>query len=218
MTGFFSRKKGKLRGEEICEITEKSDDIDETRVVGSAISAKRMNIFRGIVFFAFILLVSRVSFLQLIKGGYYSDISRENRVRAIVVKAPRGIIFDRNGEKLVSNIPSFDLVAIPADIPKSGDERRQVIDRAARIIGMNTESLEVMISAQDSNSMNPVLVKENVSEDESLLISENQSSLKGFVLGRTAVRQYQDGSVFSAMIGYSGKISKEELAGIPTIQ
>src|SRR4030065_1694136 len=127
---YFSKKR-QLRGSEIEEITENSSDIDETRVVGSAVSGKRLRVFRGIVFLCFALLGARVFYLQIAKGEYYGELSRENRVRAIVIKAPRGIIYDRNGKKLVNNVPSYDLIAIPADIPKDENaESREVADIA----------------------------------------------------------------------------------------
>lgn len=211
----FFNKKRQLKWVEIDEITENSSDLDETRVVGSAVSGNRLKIFRVIVFVFFMLLASRAFYLQIAKGGYYSELSRENRVRAIVIKAPRGIIYDRNGEKLVNNVPSFDLITIPADIPKDQGGRKKEIEDIAEIFGMNTQNVEVIIGSQNANSMNPILIKENVSQDESLIFAEKYLLLKGFALDQTAVRQYEDGSYFSSLIGYSGKISKDDLAAHP---
>ena len=211
----YFNKKRQSKWAEIDEITENSSDLDETRVVGSAVSGGRIKIFRAIVLAFFVLLVARVFYLQIAKGGYYSELSRENRVRSIVIKAPRGIIYDRNGKKLVNNIPSFDLIAIPADIPKDQSLRKQEMADIAEIFGMNTQNVEVIVGSQSENSMNPVLIKENVSQDESLIFAEKYLIFKGFALDQTAVRQYEDGSYFSSFIGYSGKISKDDLAAHP---
>jgi penicillin-binding protein 2 len=211
----YFNKKRQLKWAEIDEITENSSDLDETRVVGSAVSGGRLKVFRVIVFVFFALLAARVFYLQIAKGGYYSELSRENRVRAIVIKAPRGIIYDRNGEKLVNNVPSFDLIAIPADIPKDQNERKKEIEDIARMFDMNTQNIEVIIGTQNANSMNPILIKENVSQDEALIFAEKYALFKGFALDQTAVRQYEDGPYFSSFIGYSGKISKDDLASHP---
>jgi penicillin-binding protein 2 len=208
----YFNKKRQLKWAEIDEITENSSDIDETRVVGSAVSGNRLKIFRAIVFLFFVLLAARAFYLQIARGGYYGELSRENRVRAIVIKAPRGIIYDRSGQKLVNNVPSFDLIAIPADISKDQNLRKQEMGDIAEIFSMNTQNVEVIIGSQSENSMNPVLIKENVSQDESLIFAEKNLLLKGFVLEQTAVRQYEDGPYFSSFIGYSGKISKDDLA------
>ena len=211
----YFRKYRQLKWAEIDEITENSSDLDETRVVGSAVSGGRLKVFRVIVFIFFALLAARVFYLQVAKGGYYSELSRENRVRAIVIKAPRGIIYDRNGKKLVNNVPSFDLVAIPADIPKDQNLKKQEMADIAEIFGMNIQNVEVIVGSQNENLMNPVLIKENVSQDESLIFAEKYLSLKGFGLDQTAMRQYEDGSYFSSFIGYSGKISKDDLTAHP---
>lgn len=204
-----------MRGAEIDEITENQSDLDETRVVGSAVSGSRINIFRVIVFLIFLLLAARVFYLQIARGGYYSELSRENRVRSIVIKAPRGIIYDRTGKKLVNNIPSFDLIAIPADLPKDQDVKKREMDNIAGIFNMNSQNIDVIVGSQNASSMSPVLIKENVSQDEALIFAERKDQLKGFGLDQTAVREYQDGPYFSSFIGYSGKISKDDLASHP---
>jgi len=211
----YFNKKRQLRGAEIEDISETYPGIDETRVVGSAISGNRLKFFRGIAFLIFLLLAARVFYLQIVRGGYYGEMARENRVRAITIKAPRGIIYDRNGKKLVNNIPSFDLIAIPADVPKDQSERKREIGELAAIFNMNEQNIDVIAGSQNQNSLNPILVKENVSQDEALVFSEKKSRLKGFDILQNAIRQYEDGPYFSAFIGYSGKISPEELAGHP---
>lgn len=211
----YFNKKRQLRGTEIEDITENPAELDETRTVGSAVSERRLNIFRSVAVFFIAVLAVRVFYLQIVRGSYYGELSRENRVRAIVIKAPRGGIFDRNGQKLVNNVPSFDLIAIPADVPKDQGEKEKEIGELAGIFGMNNQNIEVILGSQSSNSLNPVLVKENVSQDEAFIFAERQSRLKGFSLDQTAVRQYEDGSYFSSFIGYSGKIDQQELSEHP---
>ena len=67
--------------------------------------------FLGIVI---IILLYKVISLQLFKGGYYRKLSDSNRIRNLVIHAPRGVIFDRNGIPLVFNLPGFKQVTIDA--------------------------------------------------------------------------------------------------------
>src|SRR4030042_2388037 len=211
---YFNKRRQQL-GTEIEEITENPPELDETHAIGSEISKNRIKFVRLVVFLVFFLLISRVFYLQVVKGDYYGEMARENRVREIIIKAPRGFILDRNGRKLVNNIPSFDLVAIPADIPRDQGAKKEKISEIARIFSMNDQSIGVIIDSQDSNSMNPVLIRENITEEEALMFSEKKSALKGFSLDQTAVRQYEDGRYFSSIIGYNGKITKEEIGKDP---
>ncbi len=61
------------------------------------------------LFFAglFLILFARLFFLQVVEGSYYRNLSDSNRTRTVVIHAPRGIIFDRNGVPLVYNTPGF---------------------------------------------------------------------------------------------------------------
>src|SRR5512147_2019248 len=49
-------------------------------------------------------------FVQLVQGDYYRELAENNRLRKLPIKAPRGLIFDRNGRLLVENIPSYNLM------------------------------------------------------------------------------------------------------------
>src|SRR4030042_4156569 len=211
----YLSKKRQLRGTEIDEVTENPSELDETRVVGNAISGNRLKIFRGLAYLFFLLLASKVFYLQIVKGGYYKELSRENRIRSITIKAPRGIIFDQHGEKLVNNVPSFDLITIPADLPKGDREKDQEIREVAEILDMNDQNIRVIIDSQNLNSLNPVLIEENISEEKAFIFSERKARLKGLDLDRTAVRKYEDGEYFSSIIGYNGKINQEELSKNP---
>lgn len=58
---------------------------------------------RGVLVLAFLFLTARLIELQIIKGEYFRDLSDGNRVRKIVLPAPRGRILARGGEVLVGN-------------------------------------------------------------------------------------------------------------------
>ena len=61
-------------------------------------------IFAGIIF---ILLLIKLFSLQILEGSYYKRLADNNRTKTVIVHAPRGIIFDRNGKPLVFNVPGF---------------------------------------------------------------------------------------------------------------
>lgn len=53
------------------------------------------------------VLVLRLFYLQVLQGGKYRFLSNNNRIKTVVIHAPRGIIFDRNAVPLVFNMPGF---------------------------------------------------------------------------------------------------------------
>ena len=63
-----------------------------------------------------VLLGLRLWQLQIRDGVYYQDLSRNNRTRSIVLEPARGLLFDRHGELLANNIPSFQLYLSLEDV------------------------------------------------------------------------------------------------------
>ncbi|MCL5676077.1 MAG: penicillin-binding transpeptidase domain-containing protein [Patescibacteria group bacterium] len=57
----------------------------------------------------FFLLLFRAFDLQIISGAKNRELADSNRIRLVRIRAPRGIIYDRNGVALVQNIPSYVL-------------------------------------------------------------------------------------------------------------
>ncbi len=164
-----------------------------------------------IIIVAMLILAARVFFLTVIKGAYYQDISKGNSIRSIVINAPRGRIFDRTGKVLVNNIPSVDAVIIPAYLPRDEEKIEEISSEVSSILKMNKEEVWDKIKKSISNSLNSVLLKENISQDESLVLLEKSNFLQGINIEKTAIRSYSDGLIFSHILGYEGKITKEEM-------
>lgn len=162
--------------------------------------------------FAFVAILSmRVIFLTVIKGPYYQNISKGNSVRNIVIKAARGRILDRAGIPLVNNVPSIDAVIIPADIPSDEGKLSDISTKLGKILSMDENDIKNTLLAKKSKSLNPVLLKENISQDESLIILEKKEDLPGISIEKTAIREYADGPIFSHILGYEGKIEQKEM-------
>lgn len=69
---------------------------------------KTRDLFLPLLFIAlFVLLLSRLFFVQVVRGYYYRYLSDNNRTKTVTIHAPRGIIFDRNNTPLVFNTPGF---------------------------------------------------------------------------------------------------------------
>ncbi|HAV11521.1 MAG TPA: penicillin-binding protein 2 [Candidatus Moranbacteria bacterium] len=172
---------------------------------------KWFDIFWYVLVFFVSVLAARATYLTIIKGSYYQEVSKGNSIRSIAIKAPRGRIFDRHGSLLVNNVPSVDIVAVPADIPKEEEALNGLVRKLSGLIDMNEGEILAKISVAGGNSLNPVLVKENISQDHMLLFLEKAEEFPGIRIEKTAVRDYVDSTIFSHVLGYEGKIEKKEL-------
>ena len=76
----------------------------------------RYYIFSGIVIILMIVLISRFCYLQIFKYEQYKHKAEINRIRAVTIDAPRGLILDRNRNILVDNYPTYILTGIPGEM------------------------------------------------------------------------------------------------------
>src|SRR5271169_3036430 len=77
---------------------------------------KKMNLLLSVISVAFFLIVARLFYIQILNYPYYRNLSDVNSLRLIPEKAPRGIITDRNGEILATNVPTYSLFLVPAEL------------------------------------------------------------------------------------------------------
>lgn len=171
--------------------------------------------FRILCAIVLVLLGARVFFLNVVKGGYYQDVAVRNSVRNVLLSAPRGLIFDRYGKQLVRNVPSMELLATPGDLPTSEEERQSMIERLRSFIAFDSDEWEALLRSAGGTFSAPIVLKPSLTQDETLIFSARAAEFPGISLERSAVREYQDGLIFSHILGYEGKIRKEELAEYP---
>lgn len=190
----------------IMTVTEKEEAIIET-----PFEKKGLKIIWYLMIVVLVLIMGRVAYLDIVMGQHYSQVSRENRIRLVIIKAPRGNIMDKFGRYLARNVPSIDAVLVPYDLPKDESGRKKVAILLSDILDIDKGNTETIIESQDKESLNPVLLKENITQDQALIVLEKQNDLPGIYLDKTAIRNYDSSVIFSHVIGYDGKITKEEM-------
>ena len=103
-----------------------------------------MFLFRAALFLAFLLMAGRLYQLQIVQGDSYRARADDNRFTLIEMPAPRGVIYDRSGEILTRNRPSFEIGVVPEDLPYNDpateeDEEALEIARVLRLVGADTD-------------------------------------------------------------------------------
>lgn len=207
----LTRMTGNEIDDAVLTMTEK-----EAAKVEWPLNRKWLYVFWWLTVTMFIILGGRVFYLNVVRGGYYQDMAKRNSVRSIVTPAPRGGITDRFGKVLVNNVPSVDLVAVPADFPQTDDARQSEIAALQGLFHLTNDERDEMSVKIKGQSILPVLIKEQLTQDEVLIFSSKTRDFPGMSLLKSATRNYVDSLVFSHIIGYEGKIKKEELEQNPS--
>jgi penicillin-binding protein 2 len=175
---------------------------------------KILNFFWFFIVFALIILLGRTFFLGVVKGEYYKEIANGNRIKNILVSAPRGKVYDRHGEVLAYNVPSTDLIAYPADFAGDDYKKKNLLDNIREILPEEKDEIFEKINNVSENS-DPFIVSHNISQKEALLAMENQDNLPGIRVQQKAIREYADSLIFSHILGYESIVQKEDIENNP---
>ncbi len=160
-----------------------------------------------ILLFVFILLIKlfQLQIYERKKYRYFSDINRIRRVRLLPT---RGNIYDRNGNILVENQPSYSLFAIPFESKKD-----KVINLLSFILDDSTSLVRKrLIGAQ--NPFTPVKIWPNLEFERLVQIEERKLELPGVYIKVEPKRNYPDTVTFAHLLGYLAEVSKKELESL----
>ena len=176
-------------------------------------SKKPFFIFSLLVTFVFLLLWGKLYYLQIMVGGQQYQLAEGNRVRSIVVRAPRGIVYDKNGTPLVKNVPNFEVVVVPADLPEKDEDRNHILGELSKVVGVPIEEIAKIIKEKGDYSSLPVIISKSIERDTALILESKLADLKGVSVQINPIREYLDFGLLSHVLGYAGRISEEEYKG-----
>ena len=164
----------------------------------------------------FFILGAIAIFFLFVKTFQYQAINKDefvakaeaNKFVSRSIQTLRGVIYDFAGKQLVFNRPSFDLIADKNKLPKSEEAKKDLLRKISEIIQANPEEIGKKIA---DGKEQYVTIAENLNEPILLLLETKITDFAAFEIKKNAIREYEDGSVFSHIIGYTGQINPDEL-------
>jgi penicillin-binding protein 2 len=163
-------------------------------------------IFVKIGFLMLLMLLGlRLWQLQIRDGVYYQELARDNRTRSIILEPARGLLYDRNGELLANNIPSFQLYISLEDV----QDREALIARLPHYVQIERQVISEKLARKTRRGR--VKIKADLSLKEAALIESHRLELPGVVIQPEYQRHYPLGTYASHVLGYVGEISESQL-------
>ncbi|MDY7041188.1 MAG: penicillin-binding protein 2 [Chloroflexota bacterium] len=182
----------------------------------------RFILFRAVILIVFATFTLRLWQLQIVHGEYYRHAADQIRFRLVTRDAPRGVIYDRNGELLVRNTPSFTVTLIPAYLPEDEDAELAVFTRLSELLGVpiTTDTTRALverggfttgIQEKVNNGRRiapyaPVVIKTGVDRETAMIIEEEHLDLPGVLIEMSANREYLTSELTSHILGYVGYV------------
>jgi penicillin-binding protein 2 len=168
----------------------------------------RLLIVGGVAVALFVVMVLRLFTLQVVDAKTYKAAVNQNRIRQVVVPAPRGEILARSNTVLIGN-------QVDEQIVLSRQEALQhpsVIAQVAALCGETPAQVQAILNSPKYDPFQPAPVLDHAPDATIQYLLEHQNDYPGVSVSTTTQRYYpQGGSTAAHVLGYVGAISAEEL-------
>lgn len=145
--------------------------------------------------------------VQILQNREYRDRSLANRVRVVPLTAPRGFIYDRDGEILAENLPAYSASLLPASL----DSLTRSMAVAAPLLGLAREEVDELLKQYRIAPGQPILLDNDLSFPTLSNLEERRNEIPGLLIQSKPKRVYPYGSETAHVLGYVGQISEAEL-------
>ncbi|MFA4875546.1 MAG: penicillin-binding protein 2 [bacterium] len=169
------------------------------------------------VLLLFLVVAARLYYLQVIRGNFYHFFSTENSIKAIRVPAVRGMIFDRRGQVLVDNRPSFNVVAVPQYVVDPDG----MMNSLSRLLAIPRSDIEAAWEKRRLQpSYQPLVIEKDATMEAVALIRSHKNpwydkrdpfDLRGVDVEVRYERTYPESNIATHVLGYVREINPERL-------
>jgi len=165
---------------------------------------ERKNYFLGFIILTFVVLAGRLFYLQIISTDF-STRAQKNVVKRKILQPSRGIVYDRYGEMIVTNTPSFDMVIVPGELKMS--------DTAAigRYLGITQPVLHNrLVAARAYSPLKPSILEKYISFNRFYGLQEHMWKYEGISFEKRFTRDYMQ-PVGANYLGYISEVNPKDI-------
>ena len=149
----------------------------------------------SIVILVGITFIGRLFYLQVYTGKVYS-IDEDNAIRKVFNYPKRGYVYDRNGELLVSNQPSYDVMVIPREV-----EALDTLEFCSLLKIEKEDFLKSFNRAKRYSPRLPSVFLAHLSKEDYAMLTEKMRKYQGFYIQKRSLRDYQT-SIGANVLGF----------------
>ncbi|MBR2136746.1 MAG: penicillin-binding protein 2 [Alphaproteobacteria bacterium] len=154
---------------------------------------------------AFLLIVARLCYLQIYQADKYRTLSDENRISTRFLVAPRGVIYDRNGELIAKNDQNFQVLLIAEQTP----DIQKTLEIFERIVPFNDEEkVKIEQNIRKRKRFVPIKLKDNLTWEEVAKILLHAPELPGIEIDEGLNRYYPYANLYAHVLGYVGPVAE----------
>ncbi len=149
--------------------------------------------------------------LQLLEGEKYRLLSERNRFKLQSIPAARGLVYDRYGQIIATNLVKFNLAIMPGEIASMSDEERSVyIQKLAKLSGRTIDEINQMIGNNKAGLRYPIVARQGIDYVDGLTLKISTKDMYGVSVNEDFVRFYPYSEHISHILGYLGPLPADD--------
>jgi penicillin-binding protein 2 len=171
----------------------------------------RLTVLQVSVVVAFAALTIGFWYLQIVQGDRFAEMAENNHQRTLALRAPRGVLFDRNGKVMVESRNSYTISIVR--------EHTKDLDRTIRLLsavaGLNVQDVEQIVARHRGEpTYRPIVIVEDASLAQVAAITARRLDfeLPDVVVEEVPTRQYPTDRLAAHLFGYVGEASDNQIA------
>jgi penicillin-binding protein 2 len=169
---------------------------------------RRAVLMTGIILVVFTGLIAQLGNLTLLQEQQFRSVAEMQRTRSLPVFAPRGIIYDRNMEPLITNRPANSVF-----VQYPYYKQQEVLQRLSVILSIPLSDIQKQVrdKMESGEYYDPVRLKDDITPEQYATILERKPDLPGVEVQAQPIRVYPYKDVAAHVLGYVNEIGRDEL-------
>jgi penicillin-binding protein 2 len=168
---------------------------------------ERADIAQWVLVATFVLLSGAFFRTQVIQHEKFQLRAETNRLRPISLTAPRGTIFDRNGNVIAENVPGYSVKVLAPSV----DSLRALLARIGRFVPIDTAEVEEVVRRYGQARYQPAVVFGDATFETIARLEEHRAVLPGLVIQSEPKRLYPAGKAVAHLVGYVSEVTENDL-------
>lgn len=158
-----------------------------------------------------LVFIARLFYLQ-VYGGYEYDIFEDSAIRKEYNYPKRGYVYDRNGELLVANQPSYDVMVIPREVEPLDSIELNEFCKLLKIT--KSDYHKKLERATNYSPRLPSPFVPQLSKSDYAVLQEKMRKFVGFYIQKRSLRSYQT-TIGANVLGDIGEVNRAIIAKRP---
>ena len=176
--------------------------------------AIRLSVLQYVIALLFSVLAVSFWVLQVAQHEKYAELAENNNQRTLALRAPRGVVFDRNGQVLVENRHAYNI----SIVREHTKDLNHTVRLLASLLGFEERAVrEIVDRNRREPTYRPILIVHDATLQQVAAVAARHLELPDVFIEDVPTRQYQD-TMAAHLFGYVGEVSDAQIAGGDTLK